>query len=135
MRIRLELPQTVLFSIEVSVRVTDINYAGHLGNDRLLVYAQEARSAWFASLGFNELDIEGCNTIMADAALQYVNEAFASDVVSVDLYLGEQHKYGFDLYYLVRRGADEICRMKTAILFQKEGRLTAPPNGLFKRFK
>lgn len=131
MRIRLDLPQTVLFEMEVSVRVTDINYAGHLGNDRLLVYAQECRSAWFASLGFNELDIEGCNTIMADAALQYLSEAFALESLTVSLYLGERHKYGFDLYYLVRRAGDEICRMKTAILFQKEGSLTGPPSVLF----
>ncbi|WP_283786655.1 acyl-CoA thioesterase [Bermanella sp. WJH001] len=131
MRIRLDLPQTVLFSMEISVRVTDVNYAGHLGNDRLLVYAQEVRSAWFASLGFNELNIEGCNTIMADAALQYVNEAFANDSLTITLFLGEQHKYGFDLYYLVARGEDEICKMKTAILFQKNGALSAPPSSLF----
>lgn len=131
MRIRLDLPQTVLFSTQISVRVTDVNYAGHLGNDRLLVYAQEARSAWFASLGFNELDVEGCNTIMADAALQYVNEAFANECLKVTLFLGDQHKYGFDMYYLVSRDEDIICKMKTAILFQKEGVLTAPPNSLF----
>ena len=131
MRIRLDIPQTVLFSMEISVRVTDINYAGHLGNDRLLVYAQECRSAWFASLGFNELDIEGCNTIMADAALQYVNEAFANESLTITLFLGEQHKYGFDMYYLVARDEDVICKMKTAILFQKDGSLTAPPSSLF----
>jgi len=131
MRIRLDLPQTVLFSMEISVRVTDVNYAGHLGNDRLLVYAQEVRSAWFASLGFNELDIEGCNTIMADAALQYVNEAFANESLTITLFLGEQHKYGFDMYYLVARDEDVICKMKTAILFQKDGSLTAPPSSLF----
>lgn len=135
MRIRLEIPKTVLFSMEITVRVTDINYAGHLGNDRLLVYAQECRSAWFASLDFHELDIEGCNTVMADAALQYVNEAFAFDQASIYLYMGDIHKYGFDLYYEVKRGDTDICKMKTAILFQKEGALVAPPAALMQHLK
>ena len=133
MRIRLDIPQTVLFSMEISVRVTDINYAGHLGNDRLLVYAQECRSAWFASLGFHELDIEGCNTIMADAALQYVNEAFAMDKVTIYLYMGETHKYGFDLYYVVKRDDTDVCKMKTAILFQNNGVLVSPPMSLMNK--
>ena len=131
MRIRLDIPETVLFSMKISVRVTDINYAGHLGNDRLLVYAQECRSAWFASIGANELNIDGCNTIMADAALQYVNEAFAQEQLTIDLHLGDSHKYGFDLYYRVHREGMDICKMKTAILFQKDGKLTSPPNSLF----
>lgn len=135
MRIRLDLPQSVLFSMDIFVRVTDINYAGHLGNDRLLVYAQECRSAWFHSLGFNELDIQGCSTIMADAALQYINEAFAQEHLTMDLLLGEQHKYGFDLYYLLRRGIDEICRIKTAILFRKDSQLTNPPDSLLAKMK
>jgi len=133
MRIRLDIPQTVLFSMEISVRVTDINYAGHLGNDRLLVYAQECRSAWFASLGLSELDIDGCDTIMADAALQYINEAFALETLTIDLCLGDTHKYGFDLYYLVHRGDVQICKMKTAILFRKEGVLVAPPDLLMDK--
>jgi acyl-CoA thioesterase FadM len=119
--------------MEITVRVTDINYAGHLGNDRLLVYAQECRSSWFASLGFYEPDIDGCNTIMADAALQYINEAFALDTITIDLFLGDTHKYGFDLYYLARRGDKDICKIKTAILFQKKGGLVAPPDALMNK--
>ena len=31
-RVKLELPETFSFSTELTVRVTDLNYGGHLGN-------------------------------------------------------------------------------------------------------
>ena len=129
MRIRLDLPQRVLFKLPVTVRVTDMNYGGHLGNDRLLAYAQECRDAWFKSVGFTELDVDGCNTIMADAAIQFLQEGYAGDELDVVLYLGGQHKYGLDLFYTVLLAdKKELARMKTAILFRNEkDELCAPP--------
>lgn len=129
MRIRLDLPQRVLFKLPVTVRVTDMNYGGHLGNDRLLAYAQECRDAWFKSVGFTELDVDGCNTIMADAAIQFLQEGYAGDELDVVLYLGDQHKYGLDLFYTVLLAdKKELARMKTAILFRNEkDELCAPP--------
>ena len=136
MRVRLELPETVLYQYEISVRVTDINYAGHVGNDRFLIYAQEARSAWIESLGYKEWEIEGCHTILADAAIQFMNEAFASESLVITVLLGDQHKYGIDLYYSVTRAGDEIARMKTAMLFRSEEtqQLSAPPSQFINKF-
>ena len=130
MRIRLDLPETVLYQYEITVRVTDINYAGHVGNDRFLAYAQEARCGWIESLGYKEWDIEGCHTILADGALQFMNEAFASDRLIVTIYLGDIHKYGIDLFYSVKNGDKEIARMKTAMLFRSDESqaLNAPPS-------
>ena len=106
-----------------------MNYGGHLGNDRLLAYAQECRDAWFKSVGFTELDVDGCNTIMADAAIQFLQEGYAGDELDVVLYLGGQHKYGLDLFYTVLLAdKKELARMKTAILFRNEkDELCAPP--------
>ena len=135
MRIRLDLPQRVLFKLPVTVRVTDMNYGGHLGNDRLLAYAQECRDAWFKSVGFTELDVDGCNTIMADAAIQFLQEGYAGDELDVVLYLGDQHKYGLDLFYTVLLAdKKELARMKTAILFRNEkDELCAPPKVFLKK--
>ena len=135
MRIRLDLPQRVLFKLPITVRVTDMNYGGHLGNDRLLAYAQECRDAWFKGMGFTELDVEGCNTIMADAAIQFLEEGYAGDELEVAMFLGEQHKYGFDLYYsILLSDQKELSRMKTAILFRNDqNKLCAPPEALLKQ--
>ena len=42
-RIKLALPDRWTFSTELPVRISDINYGGHLGNDAVLALAQEAR--------------------------------------------------------------------------------------------
>ena len=132
MRIRLEMPQRVLFDLPIIIRVTDMNYGGHSGNDRLLVFAQECRNAWFQSLGFTELDVDGCSSIMADAAVQYLAEGYAGDQLNVTLFMGDQNKYGFDLYYLVSMAdGSELAKMKTAILFRDASdKLCPPPKAL-----
>jgi len=42
-RVRFKLPDRFLFTTEIPLRVSDINYGGHLGNDAVLSLAQEAR--------------------------------------------------------------------------------------------
>ncbi|MFZ9695712.1 MAG: hypothetical protein ACO3AY_07565 [Chitinophagaceae bacterium] len=37
------LPVTFKYSFEIPIRITDINYGGHVGNDRMLTLAHEAR--------------------------------------------------------------------------------------------
>ncbi len=95
-----------------------MNFAQHVSNDRFLVYAQEARSAWFDSLGYIDMDVEGRSSILADAAVQFMAEAFAGDELVVQLGLGSWTKYGLDLLYKVSRGSDTVAMMKTAILFR-----------------
>lgn len=110
-----------------------MNFAQHVGNDRFLVYAQEARSAWFAHLGYTDTDIDGLSTILADAAIQFTAEVFGGDELDVQLALGGWTKYGIDLLYRVARGNDTVALMKTAMLFRSNetGQLEAP-TALFK---
>ena len=75
-RVQIESPQTWLFHTKLTVRVGDINYGGHLGNDRVLGLAHEARVRWLASHNFSEADVSGAGLIMADAALVFRREAF-----------------------------------------------------------
>jgi len=44
-------PASFQFSCQLPVRITDINYGGHVGNDRLLVFAHEARMRFLQHYG------------------------------------------------------------------------------------
>jgi acyl-CoA thioester hydrolase len=66
-RITIDWPQSFHFSTEVPVRIDDIDYGGHLGNDALLSILQEARVQMLKRHGWTELDIEGTGLIMSDA--------------------------------------------------------------------
>lgn len=44
------------FCYSLTVRATDINYAGHVGNEALLGLIHEARAQFMIRLGFNAID-------------------------------------------------------------------------------
>lgn len=94
------------FFTDITVRTTDLNYGGHLGNDTLLSLIHEARAAFLASHGFSELDCGGASLILADAVLVYQGEAFAGDILRFEVVAGEPSRCGFRLFYRVTRPAD-----------------------------
>jgi len=73
-RIKIELPGKFIFKTEITIRVSDLNYGGHLGNDSVLSICHEARLRFLKHLGYSELDVEGSGIIMSDAAIQYKGE-------------------------------------------------------------
>jgi acyl-CoA thioesterase FadM len=94
------------FRTEIFVRTTDLNYGGHLGNDRLLSLVHEARVAWLADHGWSELDCGGTSLIMGDAAVVYQGEAFAGDRLVFEVAAGENSRSGFRLFFRVTRAGD-----------------------------
>src|SRR5687768_3128556 len=98
-RIHLDLPADFLYTAEVPVRITDLNYGGHVGNDTILTIIHEARVQFYRHLGFkSELNFEGAvGHIIADAAIVYKSESFAGDVLVIQIGIAEFSKYGFDM--------------------------------------
>jgi acyl-CoA thioester hydrolase len=105
-RVRLKQLNQYSFSTKIVVRVTDLNYGGHLGNDSLLSLVHEARVAFLASHGFSELDCGGVPLTMGDAAIIYQGEAYAGDELIIEVAAGEPSKSGFRLFYKLTRSSD-----------------------------
>ncbi|WP_137938715.1 thioesterase family protein [Chitinivorax sp. B] len=118
-RIKLTLPERFQFETRVKLRIGDINYGGHLGNDALLGLIHEARVQFMASMGYTELDIEGYGIILADAAIVYRAEAFYGDELAIKLALDDFNRYGCDFFYCLTetRSNKEIARAKTNVVF------------------
>lgn len=119
-RIHIDLPEKFLFTVEIAVRVSDLNYGGHVGNDSILTLMQEARVQFYRDLGFvNEISFEGTiGQIIADAAIQYKTQAFLGDVLTIDVGIGEFNRYGFDMFYRLTNKVTgkEVARGKTGIV-------------------
>ena len=94
------------FECTLAVRTTDLNYGGHLGNDRLLALVQEARVAFLAARALSELNAGGPSLIMADAAIVYQGEAFAGDLLRFEVAAREPGRVAFRLFTRVTRPAD-----------------------------
>jgi acyl-CoA thioesterase FadM len=118
-RIELNLPKTFAFSTDVRVRISDINYGNHLGNDALLSLVHEARLQFLQSRGFSELEIDGCGLIMTDAVIVYKSQGFHGDLLTILAAVGDFSKYGCDFFYKVIRknGGKEVARAKTGVVF------------------
>ncbi|HEX8428139.1 thioesterase family protein [Hymenobacter sp.] len=117
-RIKVNLPKTFLFSVAIPVRITDLNYGAHLGNDSLLGILHEARVQFLGHLGQSEVDrATGQGYIMADVAIEYKGEAFYGDVLHIQMAASDVHSYGFDVVYNVgNQDGREVARAKTGML-------------------
>ena len=115
-RVRIQLPKNQLFSTQLSIRVSDINYGGHLSNDAVLSLIHEARFRMFNSWGYkSDLEIEGVGTIQLDTAIQYKGEGFHGDVLTVNVYAGEVGSRTFELYYEVKTNEKLVALGKTGL--------------------
>lgn len=125
-RVKVALPDAFPFATEIPVRITDLNYGGHLGNDALLGLLHEVRVQFLRSLGVEkEFDpVSKLGFIMVDAAVEYKGEAFHGDILRFDVAAADANKYGFDVVYHVHNQAGkEIARAKTGMLcFDYNGR-------------
>ena len=119
-RIKLAIPEQKIFSTEIAVRITDINYGNHVGNDALVQLIHEARVQWLSSNNYTELNIEGASLIMADLAVEYKGESFYGDVLQIDIAVGEISRAGFELYYQITTTRDGknilIAKAKTGLV-------------------
>lgn len=98
-RVKLTLPDKMAFVASLEVRITDLNYGGHLGNDRILAYAQEARCSLLSGWGATEIDAFGKGMIIADAAIQFKSEGFFPEKIEMYMGVSDISPVGWDFYY------------------------------------
>src|ERR1700709_550454 len=99
-RVKLKFPdENPLFTATIPVRIGDINYGGHVGNDAILSIIHEARMQMLDSKGYSEMNAGGNSMIMADVMIAYKGESFYGDVLIVNIYAEEITEHSFDLLY------------------------------------
>lgn len=102
-RIKITIPDKSFFSTEIPVRITDLNYGNHVGNDTILSMIHEARVRYLSSLGYSELDLGGTSLIMGDVAIEFKAELFYGDTIKASVCAGDFTRVGFDLYYKLEK--------------------------------
>ena len=117
-RIKLTLPSNFSFSTLIPIRITDLNYGNHVGNDAILSILHEARVQYLRSFDLAELKFAGVGLIMSDVGIEFKAEAFYGDVLKAYVTANAFNKIGFDLYYKLVRGEREevVALAKTGML-------------------
>ena len=138
-RIKLDLPAAFHFTTEIPIRISDINYGGHLGNDSVLSILHEARLRMLVENGWTEMNIDGVSVIMSDSVVLYKSEGFYGESLRIQIAVNNFSNFGCDIYYLVREreSGREVARAKTGIaFFNYEQRKLAPvPVNFLNKYK
>jgi len=105
-RIKIDLPEKFPFSVSIPIRITDLNYGGHVGNDTVLSLIHEARMQFLQYYGYKELEIEGIGLIMSDVGIEFKSELFYGDTIKASVSVGDFSRIGFDLFYKLEKEAE-----------------------------
>ena len=138
-RVRLSLPKQFQFSTEIPVRITDINYGGHLGNDSVLSLLHEARVRFLKEHGFNEGDIDGPGLLIIDSTIVYKSQAFHGDILQIDISVSDLERHGCSFTYRIvqKVTGKEVARAKTGMVFYdyKRRKIASIPERFRKAFE
>jgi len=102
-RVKIDLPETFAFSTSFPVRITDLNYGAHVGNDTILSFIHEARVRFLKSFGYTELDLGGAGLIMSDVMIVFKKEIFYGDEIRLSVAATDFTRAGFDLVYKLEK--------------------------------
>ncbi|MCY1268090.1 Long-chain acyl-CoA thioesterase FadM [compost metagenome] len=120
-RLTLEFPEHLYcYHTVLTVRTTDINGGGHLGNDAMISMISEARARFLYECHITEgVDANGIGYVATDLATTYRAEAFARDKLRFDMGMMDLNKYGGDIVFRVTRIEDGklIAMAKTGFVF------------------
>jgi acyl-CoA thioester hydrolase len=132
-RIKVELPEQFSFSTTITIRITDLNYGGHVGNDTILSLIHEGRVQFLKQFGLEELKFAGAGLIMGDVAIEFKNESFHGDEIRVWVTAAEFTKVSFDLFYKLEKiNGEPVAFAKTGMICYDYGKkkVVAIPEGV-----
>jgi 4-hydroxybenzoyl-CoA thioesterase len=118
-RIKIALPEQFIFQTSMDVRISDINYGGHMANDAILRLAHEVRLRWLKSMGYSELDVEALASSWPMQLSCTGPKPFMATSLVFNLGTADPNKYGLDIVYQATDGNNgkEVARLKTGIVF------------------
>lgn len=131
-RVQIEVPVAdPLFTVRIPVRITDVNYGNHVGNDSMVSIIHEARMLFLKHHGFTELNAGGTALIMGDLAISFKKESFYGDNLEISLYSRIMSKLSFELIYHIAALRNEeklliAIAQTTMVCFDYEKRKVVP---------
>lgn len=139
-RLNLDFPEDqYYYSTTLTVRVTDINSANHLGNDSMISMISEARARFLFDCGIAETQGEGVGTIVTDLATTYRTEAHARDHLLFEVGVMDFNKYGGDITFRITRPSDNalVAMAKSGFVFfnYQSNKVVPMPEAFHRKFE
>ena len=94
-------PEHVCFKTMLEVQIGDINYGGHVGNERYLLFAQETRLRFLQAIGQSEVNFGSFGLVLTESHVEYFHELFRGDKLEISLSITPPSRASFDCYYVI----------------------------------
>src|SRR6266508_4714914 len=102
-RVKIELPAKFSFEAVIPIRITDLNYGNHVGNNAILSILHETRVQYLRHFGYGELNFGGVGLIMSDVAIEFKSEIFYVEKIIASVDVGGFSKFSFEVYYKLEK--------------------------------
>ena len=89
---------------EYTVGIGDINYGGHMGNDKALQVFHDARINFLEQLGYSELNMgNNIAVIVVEANVKYKQEVFLHDILETEVWVSKIDGLKWTISYDTKR--------------------------------
>jgi acyl-CoA thioester hydrolase len=137
-RIEIEISEKILYQYTFTIKETDINYAKHMGNERILVFANIIRSEFYKHLNLLEGDWdEGHGTIVANHTIKYVSEGFLNDEITCNVGVTNITTCSYDLiFHFFKKNNKTLALVRTGSVYfdYHDKRIREIPDSFKKAF-
>ena len=118
-RVSIPFPEPAIFSHQIPVRITDLNYGNHLGHDILVSMLHEGRARFFRAHEMEEGNVDGPGVILVDLEVRYRAQVFYGQTLQIEIAIGGLGSRGCDFYYRVTdsAGGGLVAEARTGIIF------------------
>lgn len=113
-----KLQESYEFSCEIPLRLSDINFAGHVDNARMISLAHEGRAKAFNALGMTEIDLGDGRTgiLVADITANLKAEIFLDDEVVVKTHLGEIGEKSLRTFHCIEKNGEVAALIESGLV-------------------
>ncbi len=105
---KINFPTTTQYTCTIPIRITDLNYGNHVGNDAVVSLLHEARVQYLHHLHYSELNVQGVGLILVDLAVQYKLQMHYGNLITIHIAVQDITSRGFTLYY-------KLCNEQAAL--------------------
>ena len=129
-----------VYETDITVQIDDINYGGHVGNERYLLYAQETRMRFLQTIGHTEIKFGEFGIVVAEAGIEYFAELFHGDIITISISIDNISRVAFDCYYKIEKKLGEktiiaACIKTNMVCYDyKEKKVRSIPEDIRNKF-
>lgn len=103
-----------MYQYNYTIQEADINKGNHVGNERSLLFFEEARESFLQSLGYSELSIgdskeEEIGMIQKSARVEYKKQLYLGDCIRVNIREIKVESLFFIFFYEIYNQEEDVC--------------------------